>query len=75
MDAPQQRRLAIEVFANSLDNPQLQRHSLAVNTPDLPSAIRACNEFLSIKTPATSNVRQVEIEEDDQVRALTIQDR
>ena len=67
LEACQQRHLAIKAFANSFDHPQLQRHLLSVNTPDLPSTVRASNEFLSIKIPATSSVRQVEGEEDKQV--------
>ena len=75
LDNQQRRGLTVEAFTNSLDNPQLQHHLLAVNTPDIPSAVRACNEFLNIKAPTASNIRQVEGDNTDQVHDLTTQDR
>ena len=69
-----QRGLAIEAFANSLCNPQLQRHLLAVDASDILSAVRACNEYLSIGMPLQTEVRQAE-EGLDQVHTLTTQDR
>ena len=58
----QHRLLAVEIFTNSLHNPALQRHLLAVDPRDLPSAVKAGDEFLSIKPSGTSGsgVRQVE---------------
>ena len=74
LDNRQRRSLVVETFINSLGNPSLQRHLLAISPPELSSAIRACTEFLSVKEPGTSNVRQVE-GDGENVQTLTIQDR
>ena len=57
---PGQQRvnLAVEIFANSLGNVQLQRHLLAVNPPDLSSAVRACKDYMNIEVLYTENVQQ-----------------
>ena len=66
----------MEAFINSLGNPALQRHLLAINPPNLPAAVKACNEFLSVKEVGSSSVRQVDGgEETTSVRALTERDR
>ena len=63
----------MEAFINSLGNPALQRHLLAINPPHLPAA---CNEFLSMKEVNTISVRQIDDgEERSNVRALTAKDR
>ena len=48
LENQQRRMLAVEAFINSLGNPALQRHLLAINPPSLPTAVKACNEFLSV---------------------------
>ena len=60
----QRSELAIETFCNTLANTQLQRHLLAVDTPDMQSAVRAGNEFLQIQpNSATAGVRGLSLEE------------
>ena len=76
LENQQRRTLAVEAFINSLGNPALQRHLLAINPPNLPAAVKACNEFLSVKESSSSSVRQIEDgEETTKVRALTEKDR
>ena len=71
LENAQQRHRAVELFTNSLGNPQLQRHLLAVAPPDLPTAVRACTEYLNIKVTGASNVRQLGEDDTEDVRALS----
>ena len=68
---PQQRHLAKESFTNSLGNPQLQRHLLAIAPPDLPTAVRACTEYLNIKVTRIGNVRQLGEDEVEDIRVFS----
>ena len=65
-DVPAQHRheLAIETFCSTLGHTQLQRHLLAIQTPDLQAAVRAGSEFLQIQPTGTSSgIRMVESDE------------
>ena len=76
LENQQSRTLAVEAFINSLGNHALQRHLLAINPPNLPTAVKACNEFLSVKDVSSSSMGQVEDrKEATNVRALTAKDR
>ena len=75
LENAQQRNLAMESFANSLGNPQLQRHLLAIAPADLPTAVQACTEYLNICATGASNVRQLGEEDTAYVRALSGKDR
>ena len=76
LEPPQRRTLAVEAFINSLGNPALQRHLLAINPAHLATAVKACNEFLSVKDAHSSSVRQVDDEaEMTSVQTLSTKDR
>ena len=76
LEPPQRRTLAVEAFINSLGNPALQRHLLAINPPSLAAGVKACNEFLSVKDTPASSIRQVDDEEEmTKVQALSARDR
>ena len=75
LENAQQRHLAVESFENSPENPQLQRHLLAIAPPDLPTAVWACMEYLNIKLTGTGNVRQLGEDEAEDVRGLSSKDR
>lgn len=55
-------KMALDTFQTTLGDTSLQRHLLAIDTPDLETAVRAGNEYLQIQ-PARgtgTNIRQVE---------------
>ena len=63
-----------ETFASTLNNPALQRHLLAVDTPTLEAAVRAGGEYLQIPPsqggPAVRAIDD-EISEADRVSLVT----
>ena len=66
----------MEAFINLLGNPALQRHLLAINPAHLAAAVKACNEFLSVKDTPSSSVRQADDEEEmTSVQTLSTKDR
>ena len=65
MDREQRREMMIETFSSTLNNPPLQRHLLAVETPTLESAVRAGGEYLQIR-PSTGGTAVRVVEEDEQ---------
>lgn len=74
MNVDQQRDMAVETFASTLNHPALQRHLLAVATPTLETAVRAGGEYLQIR-PSQSGpaVRAIDEEgsEADRVSPVT----
>ena len=52
--------LAVDNFSCSLNNPDLQKHLLAVRPRTLEEAVSAGNEFLQIKASDDSSIRQVD---------------
>lgn len=62
--ARQRADMAVETFCNTLGNLQLQRHLLAVATPDLESAVRAANEFMQLGGQSSAGIRMIQPEED-----------
>ena len=74
MTADQQRDMAVETFASTLNHPALQRHLLAVDTPTLEVAVRAGGEYLQIRPSQSGTaVRAVDDEgsETDRVSPVT----
>ena len=61
MEQEQRREMTAETFASTLNNPPLQRHLLAVETPMLEAAVRVGGEYLQIR-PSTSGpvIRKLE---------------
>ena len=64
MDLPAANReqMVLDTFHSTIGDAYLQRHLLAINTPDLATAVRAGNEYLQIRPTrySGSNVRQVD---------------
>jgi hypothetical protein len=59
--------MALEVFCSTLGNAYLQRHLLAIDPADLPSAVKAGNEYLQIRPTGDrsgATVRTIEDEPD-----------
>ena len=52
--------MAVDNFSCSLNNPDLQKHLLAVRPHTLHEAVSAGNEFLQLKTSNSSNIRQMD---------------
>ena len=75
LENAQQRHPAVQSFTNSLGNPQLQIHHLAIAPKDIPTAVRACTEYLNIKVTGAGNVRQLGEEDTEDKRALSGKDR
>ena len=74
MNVDQQRDMAVETFASTLNHPALQRHLLAVDTPTLEVAVRAGGEYLQIRPSQSGTaVRTVDDEssETDRVSPVT----
>ena len=72
-----QANMTMDTFCSTLGNAYLQRHLLAVDTPNLEAAVRAGNEFLQIRTAtergkANPAVRQVGDEEDEMESSPTM---
>ena len=64
-DLPERHRvqMALDTFCNTLGHAYLQRHLLAVHADTLEDAVRAGNEYLQIKPPSSSSIRQIEGED------------
>jgi ElaB/YqjD/DUF883 family membrane-anchored ribosome-binding protein len=52
------REMSLDHFSNSLGNPGLQRHLLAIKPGSLPDAVRAGNEYLQVRS--SFGVKQLE---------------
>ena len=50
LPAEYRHTMVVDAFLNTLGNAALQRHLLAVDTPNLEAAVRAGNEFLQVRT-------------------------
>ena len=67
-DLPPRHReqMALDTFHSSLGNAYLQRHLLAIPTPNLEMAVRAGNDYLQIKpTGPVPTIRAVDGEPED----------
>ena len=64
---PQRLEMAVELFCSTIGHTALQRHLLAVPTPDLESAVRAGNDYLQIQPANThSHIKSVQPDELEQ---------
>ena len=61
-----QEEMCMDKFSNTLGNAYLQRHLLAIPTPDLETAVRAGNEYLQIRnSPGSVGLREIIAEEEE----------
>ena len=65
-----QEQMALDQFTNSLNQPRLQEHLLAIRPNNLTEAIAAGNEFVQIRNNQTK-VRQVEVTSDERAEEET----
>ena len=63
LPAGQRQEMAVEMFCSTLGNIQLQRHLLAVPTPNMETAVRAANDYLQAGNTTTSGVKTITPEE------------
>ena len=72
-DLPRECKLemCIDKFTNTLGNAYLQRHLLAIPTPDLESAVRAGNEYLQIKNVQSNpGLRAIIADEEEEAQRV-----
>ena len=65
LPAHNRRQMAIEAFCSTLGNAYLQRHLLAVETPTMEDAVRAANEYLTIRPQGGGHGQVRTVEEDE----------
>lgn len=66
------QEMCMDKFMNTLGNAYLQRHLLAVHTPDLEAAVRAGNEYLQIKNSvANVSLRAIIADEEEEAQQVS----
>ena len=65
-------QMALDQFVNTLNNPRLQEHLLAIRPDSLTEAVTAGNEFLQVRQTQL-RAKQLEVEEEGESRVMPMQ--
>ena len=71
LDPGTRQEMSLEHFIHSLNYVGLQQHLLAIRPDTLEEAVSAGNEYLQVKQPGQTGIRQVETPEDSEGQAET----